>query len=204
MNLFNNQEGLTLIEILVSLTLLAVIITVFSGVFINGMFFENEVENRLRVSNLAASIIETMEYYSNEDEVEIFSELEENVEYSYPFFNSDTYNSAFKNFNDELDSMIQQKSQDIKNFKSVSITNRGLVSFEEDEGIENLYEFEIKITWAENNYQLTNRIYDSPLIANDDDDDDVDDDEDDVDEDDDDDDDDEDDGSWWPWPPWFF
>lgn len=192
MNLFKKQDGMTLIEILVSLTLLAVIITAFSGAFVNGMRSEREVRNRLEASNLASDIAETIEKHASNENSAVLSEIDQNSEYEYPFNNFSQSNNDIEKLKDELKNIVDEKSSIIEGFESASISNKGEV-LSDGEKLENLYDFEISISWQGKNHKLNTRFYDNLSDKDDDDDYDDDYDDDDDDYDDDDDDDDEDD-----------
>lgn len=186
MNIFKKQDGMTLIEILVSLTLLTVIITVFSGAFVSGMRSEREVNSRLEASNLASDIAETIEKHASNEDSLILKEMNENRDYSYPFtgLNGDD----LENLKDELKNLVDEKSNSIDGFENAVIYNRGEV-FSNGEKLENLYDIEIGISWQGKDYQLNTRLFDisSRKKSDDDDrdDDDRDDDRDDEDKDDD-------------------
>ena len=160
MNLFKKQDGMTLIEILVSLTLLAVIITAFSGAFVSGMRSEREVRNRLEASNLASDIAETIEKHASNENSVVLSEINQNSEYEYPFDNFSQANNDIEKLKDELKNIVAEKSSIIEGFESASISNKGEV-FSDGEKLENLYDFEISISWQGKNHKLNTRLYDN-------------------------------------------
>jgi len=125
MNLFKKQDGMTLIEILVSLTLLAVIITAFSGAFVSGMRSEREVNSRLEASNLASDIAETIEKHASNEDSLILRELNANSDYSYPF--AELSGDELENLKDELKNLVDEKSNNIDGFENAVIYNKGEV-----------------------------------------------------------------------------
>ena len=61
MNFLRNENGITLIEVLLSLSLVALLITAFTGTFVTGLRSEAEMNNKLNAVKFSESILEYLE-----------------------------------------------------------------------------------------------------------------------------------------------
>jgi len=137
MKLIKKEDGLTLVEILLSIVLIASIILIYSGTFITGMRSETAINKRLDVVRIAEGISEILE--ANTDELENTTISGD----SYPFNN-------FNNINNDLNSLI---NNEISFLDEAEITR-----INENDG---LYTLEININWNDGNssHQLVTKIY---------------------------------------------
>ena len=135
MERYKDESGLTLIEILLSIVLISIIALAFSGAFISGIRSQAAMENRLEVINLSESLMEIIE--------------------SDPSYYTDVYKFSenFNGHNLEITNLINSKSSEIKDFDNFYIENLGEVS-----GVDDLYEFEVTVSWDNKEYSLKSRI----------------------------------------------
>jgi len=132
MKIIKDQSGLTLVEVLMSLVLLAVVIIAFSGAFVNGMRSEVWVNNRLEAARLAESIAEL---------------IEEN--------NSILLETDFSNIDGDLNNLVSEYENKISSSVSYSLEK----SLVDSTNLNGLYQIKIVITWDAGSYELYTRIY---------------------------------------------
>lgn len=146
MSFFKNQSGMTLVEVLVSLVLLAIVIVAFSGAFISGMRSEVWVNQRLEAARLTESMAEVVEFNS----AKLKNYDEANTE-------ANIYSDSKDNLSDidaSLNDLVTDFENKVSSFSNCTIENLGVVA-----GTTNLYEIRINVEWQDSSYELYTRIH---------------------------------------------
>ena len=142
------EQGVTLLEVMVSILLISLLIMAFSGSFVTGLRSETETEKRLAAINLTESIIDALESYSDE-----MKNL--NDEYK----EEDEFDSFSDNLNDYLNKTVKNNFIDnVSDFRKCIINISLNDNFDEDDKYK-LFDVEIKVQWGENsNYTAVSGI----------------------------------------------
>lgn len=143
------EQGVTLLEVMVSILLISLLIIAFSGSFVTGLRSESETEKRLAAINLTESITDALESYPAD-----MKNL--NDEYN----EEDEFNSFSDGLNDYLNETVKNNFiNDVPDFRKCIIDISRYDGFEEEDNQFKLFDVKIEVQWGENsNYTAVSRI----------------------------------------------
>ncbi len=131
---FNNQKGLTLLEIVISIAILSIIITPMFSLFINSIKTNKMAEKRMMATQLAQKYLEKEKNNLREHSEEIHIEGDLNI------FVTTTKEGTIENsFDIPLDYHFEINSSDIDDIDSVGDPITVYMKFNENEGKINYY-----------------------------------------------------------------
>lgn len=129
MDFVRNQRGLTLVETIVSLVLILILVTVFTGAITTSLQREVEVDNSLKAVDLAAGIIE---FLGEDDE------------------NRGIVRDLADNGNISLEDFIEDEEFEVDmDFKDLKIEKSEIFVKPDYDGNSDLYEVKVEIYWHE-------------------------------------------------------
>lgn len=156
MKILNNEEGLTLIETVIALTLVVILTAAFAGAIVIGLRSETITDNIDYSSNMASSIFDYMNQNNNLELILNDISLD---------FKEGKYESEFINFindtNDEVKKNLKRIYVDYNTNKKLNLSNESMIKIiKKDELLEEIYEIKliIKFNSGKEKYEITTMI----------------------------------------------
>lgn len=158
MNLIENNRGLTLIEVIVSLVILVIIISTFSGAVLVSLKSESTTKNLDFASSMSASVLD---YLSDSDNLKTIVKNEIDI-------SSGDYENEIGNFiNNDLESVVKNNFVEIynnyiNNDRFNYLDKSKIIITDRSDIIDELYNVKLKIFWnsdqGEGNYIIETMI----------------------------------------------
>lgn len=164
MSFRKNNKGLTLVEVLISLVILIILISTFSGAVLVSLKSESTSNNLDFASSMSASIFDYLSDANNlkaivENEVDMSSGKYKNE--IGDFIKNDLETSLKDNFLAIYNNYTENNRFDYLDKSEIIIRDRSITK-DKPKIIENLYEIEIKIFWSsdqgEGKYEIATMI----------------------------------------------